>query len=91
MKIRYYGITSKPPIRRAAEWEEKGRDLTNFEVIDEDLYYEEAQEKERELLESCESKQCEKCEGHPGGQPVRGQRVYSVYTYLYNPRKMRHG
>ena len=80
---RYFCITSFcPPSRRAKQWENEGRELTDFEVLKRRLYYEEAQEKEKELLESCKSKQCEKCEGHPGGWPKTGS-VYSVYTYLY--------
>ena len=77
--MQYVGMTSRNPYIRKQEWENKGRQISNFVIIQTGLTYEEA-----EALETSYRKNHNhQVEGNEGGQKKPGP-VYSVYVYEYS-------
>ncbi len=73
--MKYVGMTSRNPYIRKQEWENEGRRVSNFVIIQIGLTYSEAQKLENEY-------KIHGYQAEPGGPVVHGA-VYSIYTYEY--------
>ena len=73
--MKYVGMTSRDPYLRKQEWENQGRIISGFAVVQKGLTYDEALEVENRY----------RINGYmaePGGLRVPGA-VYSVYVFEY--------
>ncbi len=73
--MKYVGMTSQNPYLRKQEWENQGRVISDFVIIQTGLTYDEAQELEN-------SYKIKGYQAEPGGPRVPGV-VYSVYVFEY--------